>query len=99
MTRRIAGVLALLVLTSCGGGGSAPSPAPSTFQIGGTVSGLASGASLTLSDNGTDSLTVNTNGMFTFPAALKPRARYTLPLAQQPSGRQCFLANPAGGAS
>ena len=96
MTRRIAVVLALLVLTSCGGGGSAPSPAPSTFQIGGTVSGLASGASLTLSDNGTDSLTVNTNGMFTFPSALKPGASYTIAIAQQPSGEQCFLANAAG---
>ena len=92
MTRPVAVALALLVLTSCGGGGSAPS----TFQIGGTVSGLTSGASLTLSDNGTDSLTVNTNGMFTFPSALKPGASYTIAIAQQPSGEQCFLANAAG---
>ena len=96
MTRRIAVVLALLVLTSCGGGGSAPGSAPSTFQIGGTVSGLASGASLTLSDNGTDLLTINTDGMFTFPSALKPGASYTIAIAQQPSGEQCFLANAAG---
>src|SRR5437667_763653 len=92
MTRPVAVALALLVLTSCGGGGSAPS----TFQIGGTVSGLTSGASLTLSDNGTDSLTVNANGMFTFPTALKPGASYTIAIAQQPSGEQCFLANRAG---
>ena len=38
-----------LVLAGCGGGGA---------QIGGTVSGLASGAKVTLQNNGSDTLTV-----------------------------------------
>src|SRR6267143_785465 len=96
MTRRIAVALALLVLTSCGGSGSAPSSAPSTFQIGGTVSGLTSGASLTLSDNGTDSLTVNANGMFTFGVQLGSGATYSVAVSAQPSTQLCSVSGSTG---
>src|SRR3981081_813256 len=92
MTRSIVVALALLVLTSCGGGSSAPS----TFQIGGTVSGLANGASLTLSDNGTDSLTVNTNGMFTFGVQLGSGATYSVAVSAQPSTQLCSVSGSTG---
>src|SRR5580698_8794405 len=69
-------LLATLVMTGCGGTGSsspsAPSggtpdtAGPSTFTIGGTVSGLAAGAQLKLNDNGSDALNVLANGTFTF---------------------------------
>lgn len=36
--------------------------APATYAIGGTVSGLSPGGSLTLTDAGSDSLTVSANG-------------------------------------
>ena len=51
------GALAVWGLSGCGGGNS---------TIGGTISGLASGSSVTLQDNGADSLTVTANGSFSF---------------------------------
>ena len=65
--------LSLLALTAlisgCGGGGSGSSSAPSgssSYQVGGTLTGLSSGTSVTLK-NGSDSLMLNSNGSFAFP--------------------------------
>lgn len=59
-----AGVVCLVALAS-----ATYAPA-SSFTIGGTVSGLNSGTSVTLLDNGTDALKVTANGSFTFKTAL-----------------------------
>ena len=60
--------LVLAALTACGGGSSPtpPSPPTSTYSIGGTISGLDTGESVHLQDNGGDDLTVSANGAFTF---------------------------------
>ena len=52
--RHVIGAAALLWLAACGGG---------LATIGGTVSGLDAGGSVVLQDNGTDNLTVTTNGL------------------------------------
>lgn len=67
-----------------------------TFTIGGTVSGLNSGASVTLLDNATDSLTINANGTFTFKTALASRAAYNVTVGTQPSGETCTVSNGMG---
>jgi hypothetical protein len=41
-----------------------------TFTVGGTLTGLPAGDTVTLQDNGSDNLTLSTNGTFTFPTAL-----------------------------
>ncbi len=41
------------------------------YTVGGTVSGLS--GTLVLENNGSDALTINANGTFTFPNALPPR--------------------------
>jgi hypothetical protein len=72
-------------LGGCGGGGTSPStgsPSPSTFAVSAAVSGLATGASLTLTDNGSDALTVTTNGTFTFGSKLASGAREWLRRSQ-----------------
>ena len=39
----------------------------SAFTVGGTLTGLPAGDTVTLQDNGGDNLTLSTNGTFTFP--------------------------------
>ena len=56
-----------------GGGGGAGS-----FTIGGTVSGLAAGASMTLQNNGTENLLVSANGSFIFKTAIAANQPYLL---------------------
>jgi hypothetical protein len=48
---------------------------PATFAVGGTVNGLVGNQTVTITDNGTDSITVG-NGAFTFPTLLQYRANY-----------------------
>jgi hypothetical protein len=68
----------------------------STFTIGGTVSGLNSGTSVTLLDNGTDSLTVTANGAFTFNTKLATGAAYKVTVGTQPTGETCTVTNGSG---
>jgi hypothetical protein len=70
--------------------------ATNTFTIGGTVSGLNTGASVTLLDNATDSLTVGTNGAFTFKIALATGAAYSVTVSTQPTGQTCTITNGTG---
>jgi uncharacterized repeat protein (TIGR03803 family) len=68
----------------------------SVYTVGGTVSGLASGQSLTLQDNGGDDLVVTANGSFTFSNPLTTGASYAVTVLTQPSGQTCTVANGSG---
>ena len=68
----------------------------SDFTIGGTVSGLNSGASVTLLDNGGDSLKVTANGKFTFSTALATGAAYKVTVGTQPTGETCTVTGGSG---
>jgi hypothetical protein len=70
--------------------------ATATFTIGGTVSGLNSGASVTLLDNGTGALKVTANGVFTFAAALASGATYNVAVSVQPTGETCTVTGGSG---
>ncbi len=70
--------------------------AAATFTIGGTVSGLNSGTSVTLLDNATDSLKVTANGTFTFATALASGAAYTVTVSVQPTGETCTVTSGSG---
>jgi hypothetical protein len=66
------------------------------YTIGGMVSGL-SGGSLILVDNGTDNLTVTSNGAFTFKTSLANGAAYSVTVGTpQPAGLTCTVANGSG---
>ena len=67
-----------------------------TFTIGGTLSGLNTGASITLLDNGGDSLTVTANGAFTFKTALASGKTYNVTVGTQPTGENCTVTNGSG---
>ncbi len=90
--RRAAAVLGLAVLlTACPGGGGGGSPVPTTplptYTVGGTVSGLAGGDSVTLLNNGNAAaaLTVTANGAFTFSAPLVNQTSYLVTVQTQPT--------------
>lgn len=68
----------------------------STFSIGGTLSGLAAGAQLTLLNNGDDALTLSANGAFHFDTAVAINSSYAVTVGTQPTGQVCTLANATG---
>jgi hypothetical protein len=67
-----------------------------TFTIGGTVSGLSSGTSVTLLDNGSGALKVSANGAFTFATALASGAAYNVTVSVQPTGETCTVTAGSG---
>ena len=67
-----------------------------TYTIGGTLSGLNTGTSVTLLDNGGDSLTVTANGAFTFKTALASGASYSVTVSIQPTGETCTVTGGSG---
>jgi hypothetical protein len=66
------------------------------FSVGGQVSGLSSGASLSITNNGADALPVTANGSFTFHTALKPGSSFLAAISQLPAGEQCGLTGGSG---
>jgi hypothetical protein len=64
-----------------------------TYTIGGTVSGLTSGTSVILLDNGTNAKTVSTNTSFTFTTALASGTSYLVTVGTEPTGESCQIAN------
>lgn len=71
---------------------------PNGYTISGTVSGLSSGAQVTLSNNGGDAVVVSSDGTFTFPTLA---AAYAVTVSAQPaSGASfCSVSNGSGTAS
>jgi Galactose oxidase, central domain len=67
-----------------------------TFFIGGTLSGLASGASVVLQDNATDNLTLAANGAFTFHSGVPAGSNYAVSVLTQPTGQTCSVSNGTG---
>ena len=86
----------VLALSACGGNGGGSNPPPDTYTIGGTLSGLGNGLSVTLLNNGGNSLAVNGNGPFTFSTALASGATYAVTVGTQPSGQACTVTNGSG---
>lgn len=70
---------------------------PATYTIGGAVSGLPTGASVTVSDtdNG-DNVVVSANGSFTLPAALGNGAAYAVTATASSSAFGCTVSSGSG---
>jgi alpha-tubulin suppressor-like RCC1 family protein len=79
------------LLISCGS-----TTAPTTFTIGGSVSGLA-GTGLVLQDNGADNLPISQDGTFLFPTALASGTSYAVTVLTQPSNPAQTCAVTFGG--
>jgi len=66
------------------------------FTVGGTLTGLPAGDTVTLQDNGTDSLTLGTNGPFTFPTALPDGYAYCVTVGTSGNNTEATSLNGSG---
>lgn len=85
ITRLLCGAAMALGLAGCTGG-----------EVGGTVSGLGEGLSVTLLNNGADPLTVTRNGSFVFNDTVEANATYAVTVGTQPVGQSCSVSNGSG---
>ena len=67
------------------------------YTVGGNVSGLT--GSVTLQNNGGDSLVIGANGAFTFATGLLDTAAYNVTVSSQPAGQTCTITNGSGNIS
>jgi N-acetylneuraminic acid mutarotase len=91
-----------LFFSACGGSSSSTgthTPPPTTYTIGGTISGL-SGSGLVLQNNGGNNLQVSsTQTTFTFTTAVASGAAYAVTVLTQPSAQTCSVTNGSGTAT
>ena len=69
-------------------------PPPTTYSIGGTLSGLSGTVVLQL--NGANDLSLSANGAFTFSTQLTSGSTYNVTVKSSPSGQTCSVANESG---
>jgi hypothetical protein len=67
-----------------------------SYKIGGTLSGLGSGAQVTLYNNGGDPLTLTANGPFSFDAPIAWQSTYAATVGTQPVGQTCTVSDGSG---
>jgi len=69
-----------------------------TFTVGGNVSGLAVGNTVTLQNNGSNDTSITVNGAFTFTAALADLSNYSVSVSTQPDSpdQTCTVNNASG---
>ncbi|MFO1394219.1 MAG: hypothetical protein U1F09_10710 [Steroidobacteraceae bacterium] len=87
-----------LGLTGCGSSQNYSNKS-AYVSIGGNVTGLASGKSLYLWNNGQDKLAVGSNGSFRFSLEIANGSSYQVLVATQPDGQTCTVTNGSGVAS
>jgi len=66
------------------------------YAVGGTVSGLAAGQSLTLINNNADALAITASGNFVFGTRLATGVPYAVRVAIQPNGQNCSVTSGSG---
>ncbi|WP_462322968.1 Ig-like domain-containing protein, partial [Halochromatium sp.] len=69
------------------------------YSIGGNVSGLASGQSVVLQNDGGDDKTVTDNGAFTFDTEVAYGGSYAVTVKTQPTGQTCTVSDGSGTAT
>ena len=84
-----------VLLQACGGGGSVDGSG-GDYTLGGTVSGLATGGSVVLQNNGAGDLTLTSNGAFAFAGPLSSGSAYAVTVKTQPVGQVCAVVNGRG---
>jgi N-acetylneuraminic acid mutarotase len=69
---------------------------PQSYTVGGTLSGLGSGLSVTLLNNGANALTRTANGSFAFSTPLRSGSAYAVTVGTQPPGQSCVVNDGSG---
>jgi hypothetical protein len=88
--RALGAAVCVLGLAACGSGDQQK-------NLGGNLTGLQSGNSVTIKNNNTgDQLTLTQNGSFRFPTFVAANASYTVVIVTQPNGQTCSITNGTG---
>ncbi len=91
--------LLTLGLSGCGGNDDppAPMPPPSTFTVGGAVTGLT-GSGLMLQNNAGDDLAITADGNFTFATEISTGNAYAVTVSAQPTApaQTCTVSSGTG---
>jgi hypothetical protein len=98
LTTSLLAAAGLFSLSGCGGAGDSGTPPPppvTKYSIGGGVSGLPAGATLTLV-NGNDSVDVTASGNFTFPTTVPSGTAYAASIKTQSASATCKLQGGTG---
>jgi ribosomal protein S11 len=69
---------------------------PNNYTVSGAVSGLLSGNSVTLQDNGTNDTIVSANSGFNFSRPVASGSTYAVTVSIQPPGQTCSVSNGSG---
>jgi uncharacterized repeat protein (TIGR03803 family) len=86
--------MATQALIGCGGGSG--SSGPTTYTLGGTLAGLATNQSVSLQDNGGDTLQLSANGPFSFPVSLDTGSAYAVTVQSHTPAIACSVNNGSG---
>jgi hypothetical protein len=78
------------MLSGCGGGNSA------SATISGTLTNLAAGTTVSLTDNGGTPITLSANGNFTFAGSIASNSGYSVVVSAQPTGQTCSVVYGSG---
>ena len=73
--------------------------APRNYSIGGTVSGLSVGKTITLQNNAGDDLTISVNGAYQFSTPVTQGGAYAVNIKTQPLGQTCSVSQGVGTAT
>src|SRR5690348_9569246 len=95
----LSALLAAAVLVACGGGGmggGGRTPGVPSPTLGGSLSGLGSGKSISLQLNAGDALTLSGNGAYSFAGQFPSGFAYSVAVLIQPVGETCSVSNPSG---
>jgi len=92
--------VAVVASIGCGGGsnssGGSTSGGSTTYTLGGTLTGIGADQSVSLQDNGADSLTLSANGAFSFPMSLDTGSAYAVTVQSHTPGIACSVSNGSG---
>lgn len=102
-----------LFMAACGGGDgndttassgtpavpAAPASPTPAYTISGTLTGLTTGATLTLTNNWSDKLSIAADGAFSFANPVMFNTGYAIAIGRQPLWQICSIANGSGTAT
>ncbi len=87
--------IATQALIGCGGG-SGSGGQTTTYTLGGSLAGLAANQSVSLQDNGGDTLQLSANGPFSFPMSLGAGSAYVVTVQSHTPAVACSVSNGNG---
>jgi 6-phosphogluconolactonase len=85
------------LMVACGGGGDSGPPAPASYTVGGTVTGLA-GSGLVLQNSGGDDLPISASGAFTFATGVPSGTSFAVTVRSSPTSplQVCSVTDGVG---